>query len=180
MDKVVLEALLKQGMSTHKIAANLNKSQSNVMYWIRKHGLSVSKRKQDIRSCKYCGVDVIKTSSNTGKYCSTKCQAEHAKAVRISEWLAGMYTERPQHTPEWIRNYMLEKSNCSCSICGWNKRHPVDGLPLVEIDHIDGDATNHDVSNLQVLCPNCHSETPTFRRRNKESTRKYRTAGRIS
>jgi hypothetical protein len=48
-----------------------------------------------------------------------------------------------------------------CEICGvseWNNK------PLVcELDHIDGNPTNHSLNNLRILCPNCHSQTDTFR-----------------
>lgn len=37
-------------------------------------------------------------------------------------------------------------------------------IPL-EVDHIDGNHSNNNLSNLRLLCPNCHSLTPTFRRR---------------
>ena len=51
-----------------------------------------------------------------------------------------------------------------CEICGiseWN------GKPIqMELHHIDGDRTNHKLSNLMMLCPNCHSQTETFRARN--------------
>ena len=37
------------------------------------------------------------------------------------------------------------------------------GLPIpLTIDHIDGDSSNGDETNLQILCPNCHAQTPTF------------------
>jgi hypothetical protein len=50
----------------------------------------------------------------------------------------------------------------TCNICNvpdkWN------GNPLtLELDHIDGINDNNVVSNLRWLCPNCHSQTPTYR-----------------
>ncbi len=40
------------------------------------------------------------------------------------------------------------------------------GEPInLEIHHIDGDRTNNELENLQLLCPNCHSVTPNFRNR---------------
>ena len=37
------------------------------------------------------------------------------------------------------------------------------GQPInLEIHHKDGDRTNNSLENLQLLCPNCHSYTPTF------------------
>lgn len=59
----------------------------------------------------------------------------------------------------------------ACSKCGWDEKHPEDGLPLTEINHIDGDAENCSESNLEILCPNCHAMTSNFRRRNKKSKR---------
>ena len=51
-----------------------------------------------------------------------------------------------------------------CEICGvfeWN------GLPInCELDHIDGNSRNHQLDNLRILCPNCHSQTKTFRGKN--------------
>lgn len=41
------------------------------------------------------------------------------------------------------------------------------GKPLVlELDHIDGNNQNDQRHNLRYLCPNCHSQTPTFRGKN--------------
>ena len=35
-------------------------------------------------------------------------------------------------------------------------------IPL-ELDHIDGNHENNNLSNLRLLCPNCHALTPTYR-----------------
>lgn len=36
---------------------------------------------------------------------------------------------------------------------------------ILELDHIDGNRNNNNLKNLRLLCPNCHSQTPTFRGR---------------
>jgi hypothetical protein len=38
----------------------------------------------------------------------------------------------------------------------------------LEIHHVDGDRTNNREENLQLLCPNCHSYTDTWRGRNRK------------
>lgn len=44
-----------------------------------------------------------------------------------------------------------------CGIVDWN------GKPIsLQLDHIDGCPTNHLLENLRLLCPNCHSQTPTY------------------
>ena len=42
----------------------------------------------------------------------------------------------------------------------------------LELHHIDGDHYNNSLENLQILCPNCHSQTPTYRSRTKSKTTK--------
>jgi hypothetical protein len=38
-------------------------------------------------------------------------------------------------------------------------------IPL-ELHHKDGDNTNNELSNLELLCPNCHALTDTYRSKN--------------
>ena len=47
-----------------------------------------------------------------------------------------------------------------CEICGCTEWL---GKPLnCQLHHIDGDNTNNELSNLQMLCPNCHSQTDNY------------------
>jgi 5-methylcytosine-specific restriction endonuclease McrA len=41
-------------------------------------------------------------------------------------------------------------------------------IPL-ELEHKDGNCTNHNIENLELLCPNCHALTDTYRGKNKGS-----------
>jgi 5-methylcytosine-specific restriction endonuclease McrA len=50
-----------------------------------------------------------------------------------------------------------------CKISIWQNKP----LPL-ELHHVDGNRHNHAIENLMLLCPNCHSQTPTFRAKNKK------------
>lgn len=59
---------------------------------------------------------------------------------------------------EYIRRFLNGRPFCEkCGISEWN------GKELVfQIHHIDGNHINHKKENLQLLCPNCHSQTETF------------------
>lgn len=52
-----------------------------------------------------------------------------------------------------------------CEECGqgpiWNNK------PLtLQLDHINGNRTDNRIENLRILCPHCHTQTPTFAGRN--------------
>ena len=58
-----------------------------------------------------------------------------------------------------------------CEIC---KCKEWQGKALVlELDHINGDNKDHRLENIRLLCPNCHSQTPNFRGRNKNLGKKF-------
>ncbi len=55
-----------------------------------------------------------------------------------------------------------------CEMCGtetWN------GMPIpLELDHVNGRREDNRLSNLRMLCPNCHAQTPTYRGRGTPGT----------
>ena len=57
----------------------------------------------------------------------------------------------------YLRGHKCEKCNNTL----WNEQP----IPL-EVHHIDGDRLNNELSNLILLCPNCHSQTENWRGRN--------------
>ena len=52
----------------------------------------------------------------------------------------------------------LKENKCECcGITEWN------GKPIVmQLHHIDGNNKNNSLNNLQMLCPNCHSQTENY------------------
>jgi len=68
-----------------------------------------------------------------------------------------------------LKKYMLEYLGYfyRCEICGISEWQ---GQPLnLELDHIDGNNVNNELTNLRFLCPNCHSQTITFSGKNKNT-----------
>ena len=64
------------------------------------------------------------------------------------------------------RRVLIEQDN-KCIRCGLDSWL---GDPIsLELDHIDGNNKNNSRDNLECLCPNCHSQTPTWRGRNRNT-----------
>lgn len=130
-------------------------------------------REKKGKKCKNCDNEI----RNRNLYCNNICQKEFETKSKLSDWINGKnFTRRGGNSiPVWIRKFLLEESNYSCSLCGWNEINSLTGRSPLDIDHIDGDAYNNSKKNLRVLCPNCHSLQPTFKNSgNRKSTRKNR------
>ena len=72
------------------------------------------------------------------------------------------------------RRYLIYKYGEKCMECGWDKKNPVTNNVPIQLDHIDGNSDNNSLDNLKLLCPNCHSLTPTFGALNKGNGRELR------
>ncbi|UYE98810.1 HNH endonuclease [Xanthomonas phage XbC2] len=128
-------------------------------------------KRKIIRTCIHCNSIL---SGKQKVYCSNSCQSNYDYTAYINRWLNGDelgFVGKTLQLSKYVRRYLHEIYGTSCSNCGWDEKHPSDNRTLTEVDHIDGDASNNLLSNLRILCPNCHSMTETFRARNKNSKR---------
>jgi len=57
-----------------------------------------------------------------------------------------------------------------CELCKWAEISE-DGRQPLELDHINGDRHDNRLTNLRILCPNCHSLQLTHRGRNIKTCR---------
>lgn len=88
--------------------------------------------------------------SNKGRPSNQKKSAKdyfNKKHVQMSKLKAKLIEE----------NYLKKE----CSICGqgpvWNNQELV-----LQLDHINGNREDNSLKNLRLLCPNCHTQTPTW------------------
>lgn len=64
----------------------------------------------------------------------------------------------------WRKELVLKEQDNKCHKCGLSEWM---GEPIVfELDHINGKSDDNRRENVRALCPNCHSQTPTWRGRN--------------
>ena len=71
------------------------------------------------------------------------------------------YLNRHSLKRRLLATNLLSYACAECGISAWRDRP----LPL-DLDHVSGDVTDNRIENLRLLCPNCHSQTATYRGRN--------------
>lgn len=116
--------------------------------------------------CKNCNKE-LKTNYST--YCSRECTAADKRRIDILKLLDG---EDLKTDPKRLRELILVINDAVCDQCRlkeWNDKP----IPL-DLHHIDGNAENNKLDNLQLLCCNCHAQTDNYGIRNKGKGRKYR------
>ena len=89
---------------------------------------------------------------------------QNSLKIKLKDILEG---KQPQYQSSKLRTRLIKEGykdeKCEkCGIIHWN------GLPApLELDHIDGNNSNHKIENLRILCPNCHSQTSTHSCKNR-------------
>lgn len=134
--------------------------------------------------CLFCGKEII-DGDYRKKFCDSSCAASYNNSGRlisdetrfkISSTLKKKYTE---HEKKLFVKKQSTKKNIKlkdrlirdgikeyrCEICGINEWQ---GKPIVlQLHHINGNHKDNKLENLQLLCPNCHSQTENYCSKNR-------------
>lgn len=111
----------------------------------------------------------LNLKSTGGNYINMKRKLQLLN-VDTSHW-TGKSWNKDQQIKDWsqytravnCKKHLIAIRGHQCQSC---KNHDWLGMPItLEIEHIDGDRTNNNYDNLLLLCPNCHSQTKTWRRK---------------
>ena len=93
----------------------------------------------------------IKPTSNRGKYFKPKRP--------IEDYLSNRFPAQSNKLRMRLLEEGIWEHKChTCQNTTWNNKK----IPL-EMHHIDGNSKNNNLSNLQLLCPNCHAQTNNYR-----------------
>ncbi len=116
-------------------------------------------------ACKCCGRDIKPPNE---KYCSNKCQKEYEWKIEKEK----IAQEGKAIGRRIARRFMIDTCGCKCAICGFSEW--LDKPLVMILDHIDGNSENCSIDNYRLLCPNCDSQTSTWKGRNRGNGRAWR------
>lgn len=174
--KHLVALLLQEGWTVSQIAAQLGLSRATVCFHKRTLGVKIDRR--FARRYDWTEIRAFYDAGHTMR----ECQAEFGfsngawnDAIR-----RGDITPRPRAAPaseifvvsdEKPNRYHLKKrllqgghKEPRCEICGLDVWR---GRPLsLELHHRNGDGRDNRLGNLELLCPNCHSQTDNWGGRN--------------
>ena len=123
------------------------------------------------RLCLGCGAGLTKRSQKV--YCSNACQASARRDIGTARWLDTGEAWIDGRRGHYVRQYLADAQSGCCAICGGASTWMDLPLALV-LDHVDGNPTNNRRQNLRLVCPNCDSQLPTYKSRNRGNGRHLR------
>ena len=110
-----------------------------------------------IKYCLFCNREICGVGK---KYCSIHCQQNYQNKQKV---------ETGSASPKSLKKYLIQTKGyvcCGCGITEWRNKRIV-----LELEHKDGNSENNLLENLELLCPNCHSQTDTYKAKNKGNGR---------
>jgi len=157
-----LKLLIDQGVSYEEIGRRENVTGAAIKKRAKKAGIYRARIKYNghngIKKVVICAVCPNEVKASGRRCCSRECSTEYGRQQLLGKDFddLGLYSKKTRVILE--QGYKCNR----CGISDWL------GAPLtLELEHIDGNHHNNDRTNLEVLCPNCHAQTPSWRGRNR-------------
>lgn len=110
------------------------------------------------RVCKFCCTPIPQKKASD--YCCKDCYLKQSFIGKFLDWFyLGKHFGNAT-----IKSFLSAVSGYKCSLCAissWNDKEIT-----LEVEHIDGNSEDSSPNNVCLLCPNCHSQTDTYRAKN--------------
>lgn len=195
MEKELLSQYCKNGLTQRQISQKTGVSHTTIRYWLKKHNLSTRKRLflkawEEGRFRNLC-LTCDSIGSLLEELGVSKCSFNYRKAKFYADDLG---VSLPIYVPKVVNNrtrrginydmamelfvkgtnvagqrlraYMVKCFGIADRCVGCGTPPVWMGKPItLHVDHIDGNHSNNELSNLQIVCPNCHSQRPTSHRK---------------
>ena len=111
-----------------------------------------------IYNCIHCATENEWTTKKNNKFCNHSCQQNYRWINETKPLIES--GKKDTNNLRALLKYVRERDGYKCKICDLTNWQ---GNPIsLDLDHIDGNNKNNFPSNLRLLCPNCHRQTPTW------------------
>lgn len=174
--------LLHYGFTHAEIVFATGRSKSTIAYHMRNLG-----KPADERFNRRYDWDEVQRFYDAGNSI-TRCMAHFGFSRKTfnDARLRGAVVTRPQAMPlEQLLSRPRQRGHLKrrliklglkedrCELCGLSRWR---GAPLsLALHHVNGDGQDNRLENLQLVCPNCHSQTENFAGRNVRRIKEVRT-----
>lgn len=161
-----LEPLANQGLTLAEIAAEVDRSEPTVRYWIERHGLNrpCDRRRQDVEQA------IREGRRTVVRHCRRHGETEFAlvgdrRYPRCKECRAEAVARRRRK----VKQILVEEAGGRCVLCGYDR-----SLCALQFHHLDPaqksfgiaqrgntrsiDDVRREVAKCVLLCSNCHAE----------------------
>lgn len=122
-------------------------------------------------SCLHCGKE---SNYRNSSFCSQQCYGFYREELNLQKIITSgiIHPKGFYHSSNIARKILTKLHGYKCSIChlsNWQGKQ----ITLIN-DHINGIPDDWRIENLRLLCPNCDSQTDTYKGKNKGKGRPQR------
>lgn len=154
-----LNSLVRQGLSSYKIADELSVSQTTIKYWLKKYKLSTKKQKDlESKTCPKC-----KITYNSSEFYNRR------NGLDLSPYCKKCSKTQTVERQRKLKQICVEYKGGKCSVCDYSK-----SVAALDFHHLNPKEKDFSISHVKctsfndkikkeldkciLLCKNCHAE----------------------
>lgn len=128
-----------------------------------------------IYKCLNCDSKINHNRNEKRKFCSKSCFGSYSQKQTLNKIRNGTFKLNGVGNAKnrYYKLFLVTEYGHKCMVCNTSEWM---GQPIpLQVDHLDGNSDNDELSNIRIICPNCHAQTSNYCGKNKgNGKRKHR------